>query len=241
MSFIDSNIFKTLGLYTVYGSKKGILAIGTYNLDVYNVCKRLGNIYNAIYTVNNKGIKLTAFVCYDESFVNNFNNLTEFRKDLFTSDYLDKRIIRNKSKMLQFIKFNFPNSQLNPIRINDFLVYDCPIIHLSSGYSILWKPAFEDTLNKNNYKIIDNYFLYEYKRDILLLVDINKRHEASFIYERLAIDLKTNKASLQYTNIVNNVFTQCSCDYKNSNWVIQKINKVPVYGYKFGKDEVIRA
>ena len=236
MSFIDRNIFKTLDLYRINNGKKdGVLALGTFDWKLYNCCKQINNLQDELIFCKGHGVKLICFVCYNSSLVEKVSNLKVFDFKYYKLDILDKRIVKNATKMLEYIKFYCSSLQLNPIIINEYLVYDKPVMHFASGHSILWKPAFEDTLNSNNFKIINNNFLYEYKRDILLLVDLNKRHEASFIYERLAIDYMRNRVSLQYSNIINNSLIQCNCVHNGTDWIIKNKTITPVYGYKFEK------
>ena len=239
MGILDKNIFKTIGVYKLNNDDKiGTVACGTYDINAYNYFRQFSNNIDVlIESLRRNHYKLVLFVSYDKSLYN-ITNIGIMNKKQYNSGVFDKRIIKDVENIKPYFKFLNPSLNLSPKNIKNSIYYDEPFFHLKNGSIVcFWKPSFEKKLGTKNWKIIDGCFLYEFNQDILILTDIAKRHEAAVASERLAIDCRTGNVSLRFSNVIDDVFYKCIATYNNG-WVVQKESKIPVYGYKLGKEEV---
>ena len=238
---INDNVYKTLGVYRlVKDNKVGIVTVCCCDSNLYNYYRNYaGNIVllNSVLTNNNHN--LICYVCYDTGDLN-LNNLQDMPLIVYNNTLFQKRILRDQNKIKQYIKYLYPNSNLNGIKLTDNIIYDMPFFQDINGNILLcWKPTFKKDLG-DNYSVQKGIFLYEYSQEMLLLLDISKRHSTSKVYERLAIDFNSGRVSLRCANVINtNIFVDFTATYQNNQWVYQDYNETQIYGYKSGKGKLL--
>ena len=96
------------------------------------------------------------------------------------------------------------NYSLNPVQLTPELLYDAPYFKVNGIFVCYFTPKFEETLNYANCKVMNNIFVYEYKKEIFYLETGYHRHMKSERLDRLSINLKTGKAVSDYMDIVDN-------------------------------------
>ena len=112
------------------------------------------------------------------------------------------KVVRDKSDVLPILKPLFPNAQFSTIQVAPNLYYDKPYFYLNGQFICYFTPQFESELTKDNIKMKDNFFIYEFKKDIYYLGKGYQRHIREQQLDRLTINLATGHAVVDYSNIV---------------------------------------
>ena len=232
MTVLDNQIFKTLYLLNIKkNGKLGIIAIGTYNLEMFSYFN--GRPINEVFTYCLKtGKTLNAFEYYGNVPYSNLG-LETLSIKWYEQAPLSKKTLRTFESIAPMIQFR---SSLNilPIKCGvSNLVYSNPFIKNNDGATVcVWTPAFEKKVESNDFVMQAEFLRYKKGVDIFALTDQSQRHIPCELKEDLLINLQTGQVTDEYVNIVGDKLIQAKLLFKDNFWHYIDYKECVVYGFK---------
>lgn len=162
-----------------------------------------------------------------------FRKIPEYKSELNTYK-IPIQNIKDYTDILSVLKTFFVNANINLLYIGNGITYDNPFLALNGQIVCYFTPKFEKNMSMEYISIQDEYFIYNYTKNVFLLLPDAQRHIVSVFTDKLIVNLKTGSITCEYKDVIDGKY----CEYmfifnKNAfEWEKSFLRTTRVDGYK---------